>query len=243
MGLHPNDAWQSVSQGPIFAVVLTLAAYELSRRLWERSGRNPLVNPVLLSIAAVGTALWALGIDYSTYTEGGRLISLFLGPATVALALPMHRELALLRQAALPIVAGVVTGTGVAVVAAMGLTKLFGGSLELALSMAPKSTTTPVAIALAEPIDGVPALTAVLTIVTGILGAVLGPRVLTWSRFRDERVRGLAVGASSHGIGTATMLHESRTEGAFSGLAMALATLSTSLWVPLLVPVLRDWWW
>jgi putative effector of murein hydrolase len=182
--------------------------------------------------------LWALGIDYDTYLRGGSMISLLLGPAVVALAWPLHLELALVRRTLLPVVVGVAIGSGVAVASAVLVTAGLGGDAALTDSMAPKTATTPVAIALSEQIGGVPALTAVLTILTGILGAVAGPRVLTWLRFRDRRVRGLAVGVASHGIGTAQMLVESRTEGAFAGLAMALTALATSVWVAVLVPVL-----
>ena len=238
MTLHIDDAWTSVSTSPVLGVALTLGAYQLARWLWLRTGNHPGVNPVLLAIVLVGTALWALGIDYDTYMEGGSVIALLLGPATVALAWPLHLEMALVRRAVVPILASVAIGSAVAIVVAVGSTRLLGGSDELALAMAPKSTTTPVAIALAQTIGGIPALTAVLTILTGITGAVVGPRVLTWLRVRDRVVRGLAVGVASHGIGTAQMIQESRTEGAFSGLAMALTALATSIWLPLLVPLL-----
>jgi predicted murein hydrolase (TIGR00659 family) len=238
VSLHLDAAWSAVSSSPVFGVALTLGAYQLARLLWLRTGNHPGVNPVLIAIVLVGAALWVLGVDYDTYMEGGSIVALFLGPATVALAWPLHLEMALVRRAALPILLGVTAGSGVAIVVAVLVTRLLGGSEELALAMAPKSTTTPVAIALAETIGGIPALTAVLTILTGILGAVIGPRVLTWMRVRDKVVRGLAVGVSSHGIGTAQMIQESRTEGAFSGLAMALTALATSIWLPLLVPLL-----
>ena len=238
MTLHLDDAWAGVSSSPVFGVVLTLGAYMLGRRLWERTGHHPWVNPVLIAITVVGLVLWATGVDYETYLRGGSLVGLLLGPATVALAWPMHKELVLVRRAAVPVLVGVTVGTGVAVVAAVLLTEGLGGSERLALSMAPKSTTTPVSIALSEAIGGIPALTAVLTILAGIVGAVLGPQTLSLMRFRDKRVRGMAVGVASHGIGAARMIHESRTEGAFAGLAMALAALATSIWVPLLVPVL-----
>jgi predicted murein hydrolase (TIGR00659 family) len=234
---EPQAAWDAVAGSPVLGVALTLAAYQLGRWLRTRSGDNALVNPVLVAIVVIGLFLWATGIDYDTYLRGGALVALLLGPATVALAWPLHLELSLVRRAAVPILVGITVGSGVAVVAATTLTRLFGGSEELVLAMAPKSTTTPVAIALAETVGGVPALTAVLTILTGILGAVAGPRLLTLARFRDRRVRGIAVGTSAHGIGTAQMLHESRTEGAFSGLAMALTALATSVWVPVLVPL------
>jgi predicted murein hydrolase (TIGR00659 family) len=236
--LHPHDAWTAVSTSPVLGVALTLAAYQLARWLWVRTGNHPAVNPVLIAIVVVGTALWVMGIDYDTYMEGGSVIALLLGPATVALAWPLHLEMTLVRRAAVPILLGVAAGSAVAIVVAIGSTRLLGGSEDLALAMAPKSTTTPVAIALAQTIGGIPALTAVLTILTGITGAVIGPRVLTAMRVRNHVVRGLAVGVASHGIGTAQMLQESRTEGAFSGLAMALTALATSIWLPLLVPLL-----
>lgn len=232
------DAWAAVVSSPVFGILLTLAAYQVGRSAWQRAGRNPWVNPVLVAVAVIGVFLGLTGIDYATYAEGGDVVALLLGPAVVALAWPLHQELVLVRKAAAPILAGVVVGSGAAVVSAVALTRLLGGTEELAVSMAPKTATTPVAIALAQEVGGVPALTAVLTVLTGILGAAAGPWVLTRVRITDRRVRGLAVGVASHGIGTGQMLHESRTEGAFSGLAMALTALATSLWVPLLVPLL-----
>jgi predicted murein hydrolase (TIGR00659 family) len=236
--LHLDEAWTAVSTSPLLGIALTLAAYQLARWLWVRAGNHPALNPVLVAILVIGVVLWVAGIDYRTYMRGGSVIALLLGPATVALAWPLHLERALVRRAVLPVLVGITAGAGVAIVAAIVSTRLLGGSDELVLAMAPKSTTTPVAIALSETIGGIPALTAVLTILTGILGAVVGPRVLTLLRVRDRVVRGLAVGVSSHGIGTAQMIQESRTEGAFSGLAMALTALATSMWIPLLVPLL-----
>ncbi len=238
-GLDGPAAVDAMLASPVFAVAITLAAYEAARRLWERTGRFPLLNPVLVAIVVIGVVLRVGGVDYDTYADGSAVITVLLGPATVALAWPMHKELALVRRAALPVLASVVLATGAAVIVAYVVTAALGGPQELATSMAPKTTTTPVAIALTAEIGGVPALTAVLTVLTGILGATLGPPVLTMLRVRDPRVRGLAVGASSHGIGTAAVMHEGRTVAAFSGLAMALATLATSFWVPVLLPLLR----
>ena len=238
MTLHLHDAWVAVTTSPIFGIVLTLGAYQAARALWTRTGKRPWVNPVLVAIVLVAAVLWLTGVDYDTYFKGGSVIALLLGPATVALAWPLHLEMALVRRAVLPIVLGVAAGAGVAVVVAVTSTQVLGGGRALALSMAPKSTTTPVALALSESIGGIPALTAVLTVLTGVIGAVAGPRVLTVLRIRDRVARGLAVGVSSHGIGTAQMIQESRTEGAFSGLAMALSALVTSIWIPVLVPLL-----
>lgn len=231
-------AWASLVDSPVFALTLTLAVYDVARRGWERLGRPALLNPVLVSIVVIGAVLALVDLDYDTYASGTTLITLLLGPATVALAWPMHRELRLVRQAAVPVLAAVLASTAAAVTTALLLTRLAGGPEELALSMAPKTTTTPVAIALSEQIGGIAALTAVLTVATGVLGAALGVPLLRVLRLRDPRVSGLAVGASAHGIGTAGVAHLGRTTLAFAGLGMALATLATSLWVAVLVPLL-----
>jgi len=228
-------AWDGVVATPFFGVTLTLAAYVFSRWLWTRLGQHALANPVLVSIAIIGTTLHLLDVSYDEYLRGAGLIALFLGPATVALGLLLYREIELVGQAVLPIVLGVAAGASSAIVSAYALATWLGGDEELALSMAPKSATTPVAIALSDAVGGVPALTAVFTITAGIVGATLGPFLLNLLRVRDLRVRGLAVGVSSHGIGTARMLHESDTEGAFSGLAMALTTIATAVALPLLL--------
>lgn len=238
MTLHLEETWQWLVGSPLFGVTLTLLAYAVARRLWERTGRHAVLNSVLVAIVLAGGALVLLGVDYADYMAGGRLIAFLLGPATVALALPLHLEVRLARRAAVPVVLGILVGTAVSILVALGVTGLLGGDRELALSMAPKSATTPVSIALAEQAGGIPALTAVFTILAGVLGAVAGPTVLSAFRFRDVRVRGLAIGVSSHGIGTARALEESRTEGAFAGLAMGLTALATALLLPLALAVL-----
>lgn len=238
MTLHLEETWQWLVGSPLFGVTLTLLAYAVARRLWERAGRHAVLNSVLVAIVLAGGALVLLDVDYADYMAGGRLIAFLLGPATVALALPLHLEVRLARRAAVPVVLGILVGTAVSILVALGVTGLLGGDRELALSMAPKSATTPVSIALAEQAGGIPALTAVFTILAGVLGAVAGPAVLSAFRFRDVRVRGLAIGVSSHGIGTARALEESRTEGAFAGLAMGLTALATALLLPLALAVL-----
>ena len=233
-----EETWEWLVTSPLLGVTLTLLAYLTARKLWERTGRHASLNPVLIAIVLVGAVLLLLDVDYATYMEGGRFFIFLLGPATVALALPLHQESSLVRRAALPILLGIAAGAFAAIVVALWVTELLSGDRELALSMSPKSATTPVSIALAEQVGGIPALTAVFTILAGVLGAVAGPAVLSLLRFRDVRVRGLAIGASSHGIGTARALEESRREGAFAGLAMGLTALATALLLPLAVVLL-----
>lgn len=238
MTLHLAEAWTWLLGSPLFGITLTLVAFRVAQEVWERTGRHAALNPVLVAIVLAGTTLWLLDVDYGTYMEGGQYIALLLGPATVALALPLHLEARLVRQAVGPVVVGIAVGCVTSVVVAFLVTRGMGGDLGLALSMAPKSATTPVSIALAGSFGGVPSLTAVFTILAGVLGAVAGPAVLSLLRFRDVRVRGLAIGAASHGIGTSRALQEHPTEGAFSGLAMGLNALATALAMPVLVPLL-----
>lgn len=239
MTLHLDEAWEWLVGSPLFGVTLTLVAYQAARWAWERTGRHAGLNPVLVAIVLAGGVLLLLDVSYAEYMTGGRYITFLLGPATVALALPLHYEARLVKQAAMPVLLGIVVGSAVSIVVAFSVTGWLGGGEDLAVSMAPKAATTPVSIALSEAAGGIPALTAVFTILAGVLGAVAGTAVLSLLRFRDLRVRGLAIGASSHGIGTSRALEEHRTEGAFAGLAMGLNALATALLLPLLLMLLQ----
>ncbi|MBM7508837.1 putative murein hydrolase (TIGR00659 family) [Nocardioides salarius] len=233
-----SGAVDAVLDQPLLWLVVTLLAYQLGLWLRGRTGAHPLAQPVLVAIVVVGALVVFLDVDYASYAEDTAVITFVLGPATVALAVPLHRQLARLRGFVLPLLTAVVAGAAVSVAAAVGLVRLLGGDELLARSMAPKATTTPVSIAVSETLGGLPPLTAALTITAGILGAVAGPGVLGLLRVRDHRARGLAVGSASHGIGTGRMIVDHPVEGAFSGLAMGLTALVTSVVAPLLVALL-----
>ncbi len=190
---------------------------------------------MLVAIVVIGLAITWLDIDYSDYRSGTELIAFWLGPATVALAVPLHRNAHRLKGFVVPMLIAIPVGAAVSILLAFGIVTLLGGGEELALTMAPKATTTPVSIALSGENGGLPPLTAVLTIVVGILGAIAGPAVLTMLRVREPRARGLAMGAVSHGIGTSRSLHDNETEGAFAGLSMGLTALATSILLPLIL--------
>lgn len=217
---------------PLTAVVVTLAGYRLGQWLRDRTGGHPLAQPVLVAVLVTGGLLLAADVDYATYLEGGDLIGFWLGPATVALALPLYRQVSRLRGVLVPLLVAIPVGAVVSAASGYWLVGALGGGESIALSMAPKAATTPVSIALAGTVGGIPALTAVVTVVAGIFGAVVGPAVLDLVRVRDRRARGLALGAVSHGIGTSRALAEDETEGAFAGLSMGLTALATSLLLP-----------
>nr|WP_279536250.1 LrgB family protein [Nocardioides ochotonae] len=218
--------------------MLTLAAYRLGREVRDRTGGHALAQPALVAIITVALAITALGIDYTTYLDGTQVLVFLLGPATVALAVPLHRQLSRLRGFVLPLLVAIPVGVVVSVTTGVLLVRALGGGELLERTMAPKAATTPVSIALSESLGAIAPLTAVLAILIGIVGAVLGPAVLTLARVRERRARGLALGAVSHGIGTSRALAENETEGAFAGLSMGLTALATSLALPVLAAFL-----
>ncbi|HEY5283911.1 MAG TPA: LrgB family protein [Polyangia bacterium] len=179
--------------------------------------------------------LWPARLPYPTYFASARILHFLLGPATVALAVPLARELPRLKRLLWPIVAGLLAGNLSAACSAILLAKILGASRSVTLSLAPKSVTTPIAMGISEKIGGLPSLTAVLVIATGVIGAVIGPWFLDRLDIRDPAVRGTAMGVGAHGLGTASIYQESSEAGAFSGLAMGLSGLITALMLPLLV--------
>jgi len=223
---------------PLFFVLLTLAAYRIGRELKDRSGGHAVAQPVLVAVVLIGIVLTVSDVDYDVYADGTQLIAFWLGPATVALAVPLHRNAHRLKGFVVPMLVAIPLGALVSIVTAVVTVQLLGGGDELARTLAPKAATTPVSLALSGENGGIPALTAVLTIFIGILGAVVGPAVLDLLRVRDRRARGLAMGAVSHGVGTSRSLHDHETEGAFSGLSMGLTALATALLLPLVLHLL-----
>ncbi|WPL18923.1 Inner membrane protein YohK [Thiorhodovibrio winogradskyi] len=227
-----DTLWVYLATSPLLHLTLTLLAYLAADWLFRRSGRKALLNPVLLSILMLVTLLMATGTQYPTYFEGAQFIHFLLGPATVALAVPLYRHLDLIRRLWLPILIAIAAGALVAAGSAMLIANWLGASRQTLMSLAPKSVTTPVAMGIAEKTGGLPSLTAVLVVLTGVLGAVIGPAVLALVRVRDDRARGLALGLSSHGIGTARALQISALAGAFAALAMGLMALTSSFILP-----------
>lgn len=235
MTVHVDQAWTGLVHSPLLGITLTLAAYQAARWFWRRTRGHSLANPVLVAIVLVAGFLLLTRTDYADYLRGGQYIAFLLGPATVALALPLYAQANRIRRSAPMILLAVAAGSLTAITVGILATRLTGGSTELALSMAPKSATTPVSIAVSQATGGISALTAVFTILTGVLGAVAAPAVLSLVRVRDERVRGLAMGVVSHGIGTARLLADEPAAGAFAALAMAINALVTAIAVPVLL--------
>ena len=216
--LPPAELWTQLTASPLLGLTATLLAYLAGVWLFKRSGQKPLCNPVLIAIVLLSLLLWATGTPYQRYFDGAQFIHFLLGPATVALAVPLHAYWRRLRQMALPLVAGLFAGSATAAFSAMGLARLFGASPETVFSLGPKSVTTPIAMGVAEQIGGIPSLTAVLVILTGILGAMMAQTLYRWLKVHDDAVAGFALGVAAHGIGTARAFQINETMGAFAAL-------------------------
>ncbi|MGQ7791307.1 LrgB family protein [Faunimonas sp. B44] len=234
----PVSFWVYLASSPLFWLTLTLAAYLAADRLAALTGRHPAANPVLITIAIVGAVLIGTGTDYPTYFAGAQFIHVLLGPATVALAIPIVRYRAEIRRNVVPLFGALLVGSVTGVASAVLIAAALGGSPALIASIAPKSVTAPIAMGVAREVGGVPELTAVLVIATGITGAVLVTPLMNLLRIRDWRARGLAVGLAAHGIGTARALQVNPVAGTFAALAMALNGLATALIAPFIVRLL-----
>lgn len=227
--------WVYLAASPLVGLTATLVAYLLALWLFRRSGQHPLTNPVLLAVALLVAFLSLSGIPYDHYFAGAQFVHFLLGPATVALAIPLYAQVRRLRRMLLPVAAGLLAGCVSAMVSAVLVSRWLGASETTQLSLVPKSATTPIAMGVAEHIGGIPALTAALVIITGIFGAAIARHLLDALRVRDPAIRGFATGVAAHGVGTARAFQDSEESGAFAALAMGLNGALTALLAPWLV--------
>ncbi|AUH33708.1 LrgB family protein [Paracoccus tegillarcae] len=224
--------WSYLEQGPLLWLTATLIAYLLGDACFRATGRQSWANPVLIAMILLGLLLWGTDTDYQTYFEGAQFVHFMLGPATVALGLPLYDNLPRVRRAALPMLAGLLAGSTVAVVSALMIARAMGIEGSVLASLAPKSTTAPVAIGIAEKIGGQPTLTAAMVLITGIFGAIIVTPLLNALRIRDWRARGFSVGVAAHGIGTVRAFQVNETAGAFAGIGMGLNAVLTAIIAP-----------
>ena len=233
------EIWSYLAGSPLIWLTATLVAYAIGDAAARAAGRAPLVNPVLVAVALLAALLWVSDTPYPVYFEGAQFVHFLLGPATVALAVPLHAALPALRRALLPVAAALLAGSVTAIASALGIALALGVSPETLVALAPKSTTAPVAIGIAETLGGSPTLTAVLVIATGLFGAVIATPLLNALGIRDWRARGLAVGVAAHGLGTARAFQVNPQAGSFAGLGMGLNAVLTALLAPLELGLIR----
>lgn len=234
MNVQWEAAWQAVIHHPLFGVAITLAAFQLSYAAYEKT-RWVFLQPVLVSMLMVVGVLLACGLGYEDYRLSAQMLTVMLGPATVALAVPLYLNLRRIRELFGPIMITLLVGGITATALGMALAWAFGADRIVLMTLAPKSVTSPIAMLVAEQIGGVVALAAVFVMITGILGAIFGPELLRRFGVQHPSARGMALGLTAHAVGTAQALQESEECGAFAALAMSLMGVLTAVLLPLAV--------
>ncbi len=229
------DLWVYLSSTPLLWLTVTLIVWAGAERIAIASGRHPAVNPVLISIIVLGAILILTGTSFATYFQGAQFVHFLLGPAIVAIAVPLYRNLDRVRENTLPMIAALVAGSVTAVVSALSVAAIFGVPEPVLVSLAPKSVTAGVAMGIAEQFGGQPALTAVLVVTTGLIGAIIVTPLMNMLGLKDYAARGFAAGLAAHGIGTARAFVVDEVAGTFAGIAMALNAVLTALILPLIL--------
>ena len=231
--------WVYLSSTPLFGLTATLATYVVADAFYEWVGRVPWANPVLWSVVAIGVVLVATHTAYPTYFAGAQFIHVLLGPAVVAMGWPLWQRRAEVRRRGGTLLLAALVGGAVASLSAVLGGRLFHMPAEVVLSLAPKSVTAPVAMGIAERIGGVPALSAVFAVLTGMVGAISAEYLFDLLKIDSWAVRGFALGTTSHGIGAARALQVHPDAGAYAGIALGLQVLLTSIPMSLALQLFR----
>jgi len=227
--------WAFLQASPLFWLAVTLITYQVAYATYLRTRRNPLLNPVLVSITLIITVLLATRTPYPTYFDCAKLVHFLIGPATVAMAVPLYIHSERLKHMLLPLAGSLLVGSATAIVSAVAIGWTFGASPDTILSLAPKSTTMPIAMGITEKIGGSPSLTSLMVTLTGIAGAIMARALLTLVRIDDVATHGFAVGVTAHAIGTAYTFQLGEVAVAFAALGMGLNGVLTTILVPVLM--------
>ncbi|MBP0443254.1 LrgB family protein [Roseomonas sp. SSH11] len=230
--------WVYLSRTPLLWLTVTLLAYLAADRISAALGRHPLANPMLIAVVIAAGVLFATGTPYRTYFEGAQFVHFLIGPATVALAVPLYRNRRTVLRAILPMGAALLAGSLAAMGSALLIADALGVPGPVLASLAPKSVTAGIAMGIAEGLGGDPALAAVLVILTGAIGAVTVTPLMNGMGMRDMRARGFAAGLAAHGLGTARAFHVDPVAGTFAGIAMALNALLSAILAPVVLRAL-----
>lgn len=223
-----------VSENILFGVVLSLAAFEIGLFI-NRKTKIAIFNPLLIAIALVIGFLTLFNIDFDTYNNGGKFINMFLGPSTVVLAVPLYKQIDLLKKNAKAILAGVFLGSLIGICSIIGISYLLGLDTTLIKSLIPKSVTTPIGISISNQIGGITAVAVLSIIITGVIGAIIGPAVCKLFKIEDSIAVGVSIGTASHAVGTTKALELGEIEGAMSSLSIGVAGIMTVILAPLIL--------
>jgi len=230
--------WIYLQAEPLFWLTLTIGSYLIADFIYRKSNLFPLLNPVAISVLLVSLILIFFNIQYERYFEGAKFIHFLLGPATVALAVPIYKKWDLIVSNSKAIFISLLIGSVFAILVTYLLSLYFELPKELILSLLPRSVTAPIAMGISEIIGGIPSLTAIITLITGVIGASLGIFVFDLMKLKNMDARGFSLGLASHGIGTARAMSKNKNAGVFAAVGMGLSGLVTSILVPLFLKII-----
>ena len=230
--------WIYLQAEPLFWLTLTIGSYLIADFIYRKSNLFPLLNPVAISVLLVSLILIFFNIQYERYFEGAKFIHFLLGPATVALAVPIYKKWDLIVINSKAIFISLLIGSVFAILVTYLLSLYFELPKELILSLLPRSVTAPIAMGISEIIGGIPSLTAIITLITGVIGASLGIFVFDLMKLKNMDARGFSLGLASHGIGTARAMSKNKNAGVFAAVGMGLSGLITSMLVPLFLKII-----
>jgi predicted murein hydrolase (TIGR00659 family) len=233
------EIWVYLSGSPLFALFITLAAYQSGLWIYKSTKQNPLANPVAIAIILVACLIQSIEMPYSTYFEGAQFIHFLLGSATVSLAIPIYRGLDSLKGRSFPLIASLVAGAAVSIFSAVMVAQLLGADPSITGAMYPKSVTAPIAMGIAERIGVSPTLTAIFAVITGILGAILAPFIFNLLGMKAWWQRGFAIGIGAHGIGTSRAFSIHPEAGTYASLAMGMNGVISAIAIPMLYHLLN----
>ena len=229
--------WIYLQAEPLFWLTLTIGSYLIADFIYRKSNLFPLLNPVAISVLLVSLILIFFNIQYERYFEGAKFIHFLLGPATVSLAVPIYKKWDLIVSNSKAIFISLLIGSVFAILVTYLLSLYFELPKELILSLLPRSVTAPIAMGISEIIGGIPSLTAIITLITGVIGASLGIFVFDLMKLKNMDARGFSLGLASHGIGTARAMSKNKNAGVFAAVGMGLSGLVTSILVPLFLKI------
>lgn len=219
---------------PMVSVFISIVCFEIGLYVNKKT-KISLLNPLLICIPLVILLMLLLNISLESFNKGGEMISFFLAPATVVLAVPLYNKMDLVKKYFIPILLGVTAGSITSITSVYYLSNLFGLKKEVIYSIIPKSITTPIGMEVSKLIGGIIPITVSAIVLTGITGAIIAPTVCKASHIKNEVAVGIAIGTASHAIGTTKAMEMGETQGAMSGLAIGIAGLITSFLVPIII--------
>lgn len=234
-----SEIWVYLSGDPLFALVITLASYQLGYLLYVRARRNPLVNPVAISVLLTCLTIRLLEMPYEKYFEGAQFVHFLLGTATVALAVPIYHGFKRMQGKIFHIWAALTVGSTVSIISAVAIAKWMGATDNIVGSMYAKSVTAPIAMGIAERLNVSPTLTAVFTVITGMLGAILAPYILNAVKVQQWWIRGTAIGVGAHGLGITRAFSVNEEAGIYASMAMGLNGVISAIGLPIVLTYLR----